>query len=502
MNKYDAVIIGSGMGGLACATILAKEGRTVCVIEKNKQIGGTLQTYARDKVIFDSGVHYVGGLDKGQNLYQLFKYLGIMDKLKLRKLDEDGFDAVSFADDPKVYRYAQGYDRFIKTMLEDFPGEEIAIRKYCDAIKEVCQKFPLYNLRSGGFSDKVDALETDTKSFIEGLTNNKKLQNVLGGTNLLYAGQPDKTPFYVHALVINSYIESAYRFVDGGSQIGRYLAKEITTRGGVILRDTKVVRIVEEGGIIQYVELQNGEKIYGDTFISNIHPQKTLELTETDAIKKAYRNRIKSLENSVSTFCINVVMKKDTFKYLNYNYYCFTEEDAWSAIQYTADNWPNGFALFFTSSSKTKEYADGVTLMAYMRFDEVKQWEHTFNTVSEEEDRGEDYNKFKQEKAEILFDDVEKKFPGFRDCIKSYYVATPLSWRDYIGNDDGSLYGIVKDYREPMKTFISPRTKIPNLYLTGQNLNMHGILGVTVGSIVTCADIFGIDYLLEKIHNA
>ncbi|HEY8934257.1 MAG TPA: NAD(P)/FAD-dependent oxidoreductase, partial [Cyclobacteriaceae bacterium] len=274
MKKYDAVIIGSGMGGLACATILAKEGKSVCVIEKNKQIGGTLQTYARDKVIFDSGVHYVGGLDKGQNLYQLFKYLGIMDKLKLRKLDEDVFDAVTFADDPKVYRYAQGYDRFIKTMLEDFPDEEVAIRKYCDAIKDVCQKFPLYNLRSGGFSDKVDALETDTKHFIEGLTSNKKLQNVLGGTNLLYAGQPDKTPFYVHALVINSYIESAYRFVDGGSQIGRYLAKEITSRGGVILRDTKVVRIAEEGGLIQYVELQNGEKIYGDIFISNIHPQK------------------------------------------------------------------------------------------------------------------------------------------------------------------------------------------------------------------------------------
>src|SRR5687768_5468765 len=117
MKKYDAVIIGSGMGGLACGTIMAKEGYSVCIIEKNKQIGGTLQTYARDKVIFDSGVHYVGGLEKGQNMNQLFKYLGIMDKLKLRKLDEDVFDAVGFADDPKIYKYAQGYDRFIKTLV-------------------------------------------------------------------------------------------------------------------------------------------------------------------------------------------------------------------------------------------------------------------------------------------------------------------------------------------------------------------------------------------------
>ncbi len=502
MIKYDAVIIGSGMGGLACGVVLAKEGYSVCIVEKNKQIGGTLQTYARDKVIFDSGVHYVGGLEKGQNMYQLFKYLGIMEKVKLRKLDEGVFDAVAFGDDPKIYRYAQGYDRFIKTMVEDFPEEEEAIRKYCEAIKDVCNKFPLYNLRSGGLSDKLDALETDTKSFIETLTKDVTLQNVLGGTNLLYAGQADKTPFYVHALVINSYIESSYRFVDGGSQIARFLAKEITTRGGVILRDTKVTKLVEEEGLIQYAEMHDGKKIYGDKFISNIHPQQTLELAGSEVIKKAYRNRIKSLENSISTLCVNVVMKKDTFKYLNYNFYCFSQNDPWTAINYTPENWPNGYAMFFTASSKTTEYAEGVTLMAYMHFSEMKKWEKTFNTVSEEDDRGDDYEQFKIEKAEKIFDETEKRFPGFRTCIKSYYVSTPLTWRDYIGNGDGSLYGVTKDYREPMKTFISPRTKIPNLYLTGQNLNMHGVLGVTVGSIVTCASIFGTDYLLEKINNA
>jgi all-trans-retinol 13,14-reductase len=74
--------------------------------------------------------------------------------------------------------------------------------------------------------------------------------------------------------------------------------------------------------------------------------------------------------------------------------------------------------------------------------------------------------------------------------------------RDYIGTDDGSLYGVVKDYREPMRTFISPRTKIPNLFLTGQNLNLHGVLGVTVSSVLTCSEILGIDYVIKKIQNA
>ena len=67
---------GSGMGGLVCADILGREGYSVCILEKNKQAGGSLQTYVRDRVIFDSGVHYLGGLGEGQNLYQVFKYLG------------------------------------------------------------------------------------------------------------------------------------------------------------------------------------------------------------------------------------------------------------------------------------------------------------------------------------------------------------------------------------------------------------------------------------------
>src|SRR5690242_7667738 len=177
MNEYDVVIVGSGLGGLACGTILAKEGYKVIVLEKNKQIGGNLQTYVRDRVIFDSGVHYVGGLDKGQNMHQLFKYLGVVDKFKMQKLDEDGFDTIRFGDDPTVYKYAQGYDKFIKTMAGYFPEEEANIRRYCDEIKDVCSRFPLYNLRVGKGFEKIEVLGLDTQTFIESITSNKKLQN-------------------------------------------------------------------------------------------------------------------------------------------------------------------------------------------------------------------------------------------------------------------------------------------------------------------------------------
>ena len=153
MNHYDVVIIGSGMGGLVCGDLLTKAGYKICILEKNKQIGGCLQTYVRDRVIFDSGVHYLGSLEKGQKLYQLFKYLGFIDKLKLQKLDENAFDKIIIDDTEIEYCYAQGYENFIEKLLVHFPDEEAAIRAYCNKIQEVCAKFPLYNLRKGQYGE-------------------------------------------------------------------------------------------------------------------------------------------------------------------------------------------------------------------------------------------------------------------------------------------------------------------------------------------------------------
>ena len=123
MTQYDVVIIGSGLGGLECAYILSKEGYKVLVLEKNRQLGGSLQIFVREKAIFDTGIHYIGGLDDGQNLNQCFKYFGIMDKLHLQKLDVDGFDRITFGDDTNEYWHAQGYDNFTEQLSKQFPDQ-------------------------------------------------------------------------------------------------------------------------------------------------------------------------------------------------------------------------------------------------------------------------------------------------------------------------------------------------------------------------------------------
>jgi all-trans-retinol 13,14-reductase len=503
MHQYDIIIIGSGIGGLVCGNILSMEGLKVCVLEKNKQIGGCLQTFSRNKVIFDSGVHYIGGLDKGQNLYQVFKYLGLMDKLKLERMDEDAFDKIIIDTDTNEYAQAQGYDNFIRRLAADFPEEENAVKKYCEAIQSICKKFPLYNLRSGGqYKEKEAVLGMDTKTFIESLTQNKKLQAVLAGNNILYAGQPGKTPFYIHALILNSYIESAWKCVDGGSQIAKYLAQNIRNNGGSVLCNHEVKKIKDENGKIGYVELEDGSRWAAENYISNMHPVKSMEILETNLIRPAYKNRIKNLENSISCFSVNVVLKKDSFQYFRHNYYWHREGKIWDLQNYEEDNWPLGYALFLSPSSKTNEYAETLSVLTYMKYDEVKKWKHTFNTTSKKQERGKSYEDFKNQKAGILLATVEKKFPGLRNCIQSYYVATPLSYRDYLGTDDGALYGILKDYKDPVKTLIAPQTKLPNFYFTGQNLNLHGILGATITALATCMALLGNENIIDKIKNA
>ena len=277
MSKYDVVIIGSGLGGLESAYILSKEGYKVLVLEKNRQLGGSLQVFVREKAIFDTGIHYIGGLDEGQNLNKCFKYFGIMDKLHLQKMDVNGFDKITFGDDDNEYWHAQGYDNFIERLSSQFPNEREELKNYAKQIQDVCNYFPLYQLREDDAPIiATKYLDVNARDFIASMVKNPRLQSVLGGSNPLYAGDGEKTPLYVHALVANTYIESSYKCVDGGAQIERLLTKNIKANGGKIRNYAEVTKIVEKNGIVTHIELKDGEHIEGKNFISNIHPATTM----------------------------------------------------------------------------------------------------------------------------------------------------------------------------------------------------------------------------------
>jgi all-trans-retinol 13,14-reductase len=500
-NHYDVVVAGSGLGGLVSALILAKEGYRVCVLEKNNQFGGNLQVFVRDKTIFDTGIHYIGALGEGEILHKYFKYLGIIDDLNLKQMDPDGYDIISFGDSNHEFPHAQGEDNFIEQLSKFFPEERASIQKYCDTVRAICDSFPMYNLKCEG-KYNGDVLGKNAKQLIDNSTSNDMLRAVLAGSNFLYAGN-DKTPFYVHALSVNSFVQSSWRCIRGGEQITRLLIKQIKKYGGEVYKRKEVLQFQTEENTVTSVVLKDETVVSGNIFVSNIEPKSTLKMVGEDRFRKSFVQRIQNLENVISVFSLYVVFKPETFKYQNHNYYHFDNSaEVWTSQKYDQETWPKSFVACMNVFDPSEVWARGMTFMTYMKYEELKQWEQTFNTVVEKDDRGQDYEDFKARKTDKFLQKIERKFPGIRNCIQSVHTSTPLSYRDYIGNNGGNLYGYVKESDNPMKTYITPKTKLTNLYLTGQSISMHGVLGVTISAVLTCSEILGKEYLVNKIRQA
>jgi all-trans-retinol 13,14-reductase len=499
-KEFDILVIGSGLGGLVSALVLAKEGLKVCVLEKNNQYGGNLQTFSRDKLIFDTGVHYLGGLSEGQNLHQYFSYLEIMEELQLHKMDENGYDKITFGDDETEYPHAQGYRNFVEQLSKYFPEEKDNLEDYCEEIQRVCSQFPRYNL-VGKDNYNEEILHLNTKRFIESLTSNKKLQSVLLGSNFLYAGDSENVPFYVHALTVNSYIQSAYKCIKGGSQISKLLIRRLREYGVEVHKHAEVSEFIfNENNILSGVKTSGGKEYFAKKFISNIEIRTTLKLLGEERLKKSFVNRIISWEPVPSCFSVYLVMKPQSFHNFNYNIYHFANEEmVWNAHRYQKEKWPETYMLSSTESRHNPGFSESLTAISYMDFQEVEAWKETSNTVADEHERGALYEKFKLEKAEKMIDALERKFPDLRKSIKRFYTSSPLSYRDYIGSFNGNMYGYMKSSENPLKTMVSPRTKIDNLFLTGQSVNMHGILGCTIGAFNTCAEILGKELIDERL---
>jgi all-trans-retinol 13,14-reductase len=496
MAKFDVVVIGGGLGGLLCANILSQEGLSVCLVEKNHKLGGSLQTFGRKGCIFNTGLNYTESLDDGQILNQYFRYFGLMDKVKFSRLDAGGFEIIHFNDGQ--YRFAMGHSNFVEALAEEFPGEKAGLQSYTKKISEVCSAIPLYSLREEQISliGNYD-LSTGAMDYINSVISNARLRNVIAGNNLLYAGHEIKTPLFIHALINNSFIESAWRVLDGSHQLVNQLVMNFRSHGGQILAGSKVTRLPGEKLTIRGAELENGDYIEGKYFIAGIHPGQVLDMVDRGMIRSAYNNRIRGLADTMGMFTLYLVFKKNAFPYMNHNFYHYNQNNVWVASDYRVEEWPQNYLFMNTAVSRSPEFAESGSVITYMDYAELAKWEHTFTG-----DRGDDYNEFKQAKAEKLLDAVERQFPSIRSKIEAWYTSTPLTWRDYTGTRAGSAYGILKDHNRPLESIIMPRTKINNLFLTGQNTNVHGILGVTISSIVTCAELIDIQYLVRKIRNA
>lgn len=498
IKTYDVVVMGSGLGGLVSALLLAQEGKKVCVLEKNNQYGGNLQTFVRDKTIFDTGVHYIGGLKKEENLGKYFSYLNILDYLQLEQLDNDCFDRIYFGDDTVGYPHAQDHQNFVTQLLTYFPDEEKALQDYIAAVKYYCDQFPLYNLAKGfGYNEEI--MQHSVAMVLDSITQNKKLQAVLIGNGFLSGMHYLNTPFYVHALTVNSYIQSAWRCIKGGSQITKAFVKELRKLDASLYKHQKVVKLNFNETTIKSCETD--DCIYeAQQFVSDIDLKQLFSMFNQENLQKPYVKRISKLKNGPSVFSVHIVLKPDTIPYFNHNIYHFDSfDEVFSYENSWLENKPKMAVITTNTHQLNQKYAESISVMTYMNYEQVKKWETTFNTVHKEKDRGADYHEFKQEIIANVLDILMRYFPDIKKQIQSVHTSSPLSYRDYIGTEDGTMYGFEKEASQPLKTLISPKTKVDNFFLTGQNVRLHGILGVTITGFLTVGEILGKDYFFDKV---
>ena len=493
--QYDFIIIGSGLGGLLCGALMAKHGMKILILEKNHQYGGSLQSYNRKGFYFGTGLHYLGDLDEGQPLHKIFKYFGLFDDINYQRLDDTGFDVFNIGGNE--YKFPIGWNSFREKMVEYFPDEEPAIDGYIKEIQKVVELQEL-NLLNANDNNEININEyhtINTWEFIRSLTSNKKLQQVLSALNFVYGGVKSKSPLYVHALINNHYISGAYRVIGRTSQISEKLISQIVDKGGEVITNSAVVSIDTSDDLVKSVKTIKGDVFTAKNFISNVHPSTTMSLIPDGGIKKSFRNRMNRTENTLSAFAINLVLKDNCFKYRNYNYNYYKGDDVWYASNYNSDTWPEHYFMYCNVPQNGSEYAKCIGLLTHMEYAEVAKWKDI-----DSKKRGAGYKNFKEEKAQKLIELASKQFPELKESIDSYYVSTPLTYLDYLGSPKGSMYGTLRDHKNPLGSYIHPRTKLGNLFFTGQNLNLHGILGVSLSAIITCGEFFGKDNILKEIN--
>ena len=496
MSKQKIVIIGSGLGGLSCGLILSRNGYDVTILEQGAQVGGCLQCFTRQGTKFETGMHFVGSADEGQVLNRLLRYLGVLDDISLSRLDTAGYDVVSL--NGQQFRFASGREAFIETLAKDFPKERDNLVHYFDLVERVASASSLHTLRVADSDTSPLSTEFQLRSMNDVLSEvirDELLCNVLVGNLPLYAAERDKTPFSTHAFIMDFYNQSAFRIVGGSDRIALSMRRTIERYGGRVETSQRVTSIVCDDTHATGVEV-NGERfVAADIVISDAHPVRTLELLRSShIIRPAFRQRVNSMSQSIGGFSVYLQFKKDRVPYINHNFYAYKGDTPWGCEQYDEETWPKGFLYMHFCPDEAPRFASTGVVLSYMHMEDVERWQGT--RVGH---RGDDYEAFKRQKAERLLDELERHFPGIRADIEHYYTSTPLTYLDYTGTARGSMYGIAKDVRLGAAGRIPHRTKVPNLLLTGQNINSHGMLGVMVGTIVTCSELLTAKTIYEQI---
>jgi all-trans-retinol 13,14-reductase len=517
--QYDAIVIGSGMGGLTTAALLSELGWRVCVLEQHYTAGGYTHSYERNGYEWDVGVHYIGDVGAPTRTRKLFDFLS-GGKLEWAPMAEE-YDRFYIGD--RTYNAVAGKQAFRDNLVCQFPGEEHTIDVYMDLLRQVGRALgdlgmervlkpwqrklaaPVMKLRTPGFMYRT------TYNVLSELTQNADLIATLCGQWGDMGLPPKQSAFIVHAMIARHYLHGGFYPVGGSWRIADSIIPTIRAAGGEVFTYARVERIVLEDGAVTGVEMADGHRIDCRTVISSAGVANTFGglLPAEAAGESGYSRQMEAVRPSFAHLGVYIGLQAtaEELGLPKTNFWIYPHNDYDAAVEAFVRDRNAEFPVVYISfpSAKDPDYLNRhpgtatIEIVAPAPYEWFERWRGT--TWGK---RGDDYDAFKAELGERLLRHLYARLPQLEGRVDYHEVSTPLSTEWFAAYRRGELYGLDHTVERFRQDWLGPRTRIPGLWLTGQDTLTCGVTGAMMSGLLTTMAMVGmrrIGPLMKRIYS-
>lgn len=516
MEKFDTIIIGSGVGGLSTAICLARAGQKVLVLEQHYVPGGWAHSFTLNGQRFSPGVHYVGLIDEGQTTNEMYRGLGIANDIVFFRMNKSAYEHCLI--NGEKFDVPAGIENWNKTLATRFPEEAKNIKEYLTLIQNVSLELQLIP-KLEGFWQKI-TLPFRTKHFgkfalfslkkvIGWHIKNPLLKSVLNIQCGDHGLSPKRACFPVHCSVMSHYFEGGFYPMGGGGGIVKAMTNGVRKHGGEIRVKQDVTKILIENKKAIGVQLKNGQQILAKTIVSNADPSITyLNLIGKEHLSKGLVKKLKKTKYSVTSLILFLTLDMDVtqFGIDSGNIWMMKDEnDDANFDELMNGNITEGdsFPAVFISCTTMKDPVSfngryhNFEVITYINYDSLPE----FNGI--EDYHSEDYKIFKEKISAKLMNNLEKIIPGAKQNVVQIELGTPKTNEFYINSTNGNVYGTEKTLNQVGPFSYKNKSEIENLYLCGASTLSHGVAGATQSGIVAAAGILNCkpeDLLIEDAN--